>query len=198
MGAAAWGANTAAQGLGGLGDRLGNLSSQMAAGAGLMGMGTRFAGLLGMGKFSALGGMGIVAGAPVAGAALAYGMHRGRYDAATQGIERFRFGEDRMAAFAQAQAWRRRVGNKAPVSLMDRFWLGAYKESGGQVPWMDRAVMEFGTPGDWAERTGRSLEKWSTVGGFLEDWGQRLAWIGSQTPIYRAGDQIVQAFRRMF
>lgn len=149
---------------------------------------TRFAGLLGMGRFSALGGMGVIAGAPIAGAAMGYNMYQNRYNSVMD-ISRFNFGADRQAAMRMRQAYKQ-PGQKAPLDLMDRFWLGAYKASPNDIPWMERAVKGFGTVGDWAENTGARMASPSVL--------DYVSMVSPITAGVKAIDQTVNAFRRMF
>jgi hypothetical protein len=172
-------------GLSGMGDRIGAFTQKTLDRGGPLGGLTRFAGMMGMGRFAGVGGFGLAAGAPVAGAAMAYGAYQNRYNSVMD-ISRFNFGEDRRQAMRMRQAYYQ-PGKKAPLDLMDRFWLGAYKASPNELPWMERAVQGFGTPGEWAENTGARMATWSTWGG-----------IARELTLYNTVDSIVQSFRRMF
>lgn len=172
-------------GLRGMGDRIGAFTQSTLDRGGPLGGLTRFAGLMGMGRFAGVGGFGLAAGAPVAGAAMAYGMYQNRYNS-VQDITRFNFGDDRRQAMRMRQAYYK-PGQKAPLGLMDRFWLGAYRASPNEQPWMESVVQGFGTPGEWAENTGARMATWNTWTGILKE-----------VTLYNTVDSIVQSFRRMF
>jgi hypothetical protein len=173
-------------GLGGMGDRIGAFTQRTLDRGGPLGGLTRFAGLMGMGRFAGVGGFGLAAGAPVAAAAMAYGGYQSRYNS-SQDITRFNFGADRQTAMAQRRFWRQGVGNKAPLDLSDRFWLGAYRENNNQAPWMDKLLMASGGVGGMAEATGARMASWGTMTGILKE-----------VTLYNTVDSLVQFGRRLF
>jgi hypothetical protein len=152
---------------------------------GAFGSATRFAGLMGMGRFAPLGGGAIMAGAPLALAAGIHGAYRNRYDSATSDLTRFNYGEDRVAAMRMRSHWKT-PGRKAPLSLMDRFQVGGYKT--GNVPWWDRALKSTGEfIGNAAEQGGAEAAQMFTAWGLIRTY----------SPIYRVGEGVYHAIRRV-